>query len=70
MLANTKFRFSIRTRIMSRLQWFGDVLDATAILILASIAWLLLYSIYFTSGLKIVVHKDTEWKEQMEWMYK
>jgi len=61
------FKLSYRTRIMYAIKWTGNQLADVPILILAGSAWLLLYTIYFTSGIKVLVHKDIEWKEQMEW---
>lgn len=48
-------------------QYAGNALGDMLVLILAIIIWSALYGIYYSSGLKIMVHLDTEWEEQMVW---
>jgi len=47
--------------------WLVDKAGDILVLILAIIIWTALYGIYYSSGLKIMVHLDTEWEEQMVW---
>ena len=58
-----RFKYNMYALKCRLVELGGDLL----ILILASIMWSLIYAIYFSSGLKIMVHLDTEWEDQMVW---
>ena len=47
--------------------WLRSEAGDFVVLILACIIWVVLHAIRHTSGLKIVVNKETEWTDQMTW---
>lgn len=58
-------RFSVRTYIMYYARETSEILQNIILVCLSVVVWSIIYGIYYSSGVKMMLEKDATWEEQM-----